>query len=46
MKRTSTANWKGTGKDGKGTLSSASTVLKQYAIFIQLTVCRGGWYQS
>jgi osmotically inducible protein OsmC len=27
MKRTSTANWKGTGKDGKGTLSSASTVL-------------------
>lgn len=28
MKRTSTANWKGSGKDGKGTLSSASTVLK------------------
>jgi len=27
MKRTSTANWKGSGKDGKGTLSSASTVL-------------------
>jgi len=27
MKRTSTANWKGTGKDGQGTLSSASTVL-------------------
>jgi len=27
MKRTSTANWKGTGKEGKGTLSSASTVL-------------------
>ena len=27
MKRTSTANWKGTGKDGKGTLTSASTVL-------------------
>src|SRR6266702_2773034 len=27
MKRTSTANWRGTGKDGKGTLSSASTVL-------------------
>ena len=27
MKRTSIANWKGTGKDGKGTLSSASTVL-------------------
>jgi osmotically inducible protein OsmC len=27
MKRTSTANWKGTGKEGKGILSSASTVL-------------------
>ncbi len=27
MKRTSTANWKGSGKDGKGLLSSASTVL-------------------
>ncbi|HEV8515685.1 MAG TPA: OsmC family protein [Cyclobacteriaceae bacterium] len=27
MKRTSTANWKGTGKEGKGTLTSASTVL-------------------
>ena len=27
MKRTSTANWKGSGKDGKGTVSSASTVL-------------------
>jgi lipoyl-dependent peroxiredoxin len=27
MKRTSTANWRGTGKDGKGTLTSASTVL-------------------
>jgi lipoyl-dependent peroxiredoxin len=27
MKRTSTANWKGTGKEGKGVLSSASTVL-------------------
>lgn len=27
MKRTATANWKGTGKEGKGTLSSASTVL-------------------
>ena len=27
MKRTSTANWRGTGKDGKGTLSSASAVL-------------------
>jgi len=27
MKRTSTANWKGSGKDGKGILSSASTVL-------------------
>jgi osmotically inducible protein OsmC len=27
MKRTSTANWRGTGKEGKGTLSSASTVL-------------------
>jgi osmotically inducible protein OsmC len=28
MKRTSTANWKGSGKEGKGTLSSASTVLQ------------------
>jgi lipoyl-dependent peroxiredoxin len=28
MKRTATANWKGTGKEGKGLLSSASTVLK------------------
>src|SRR6267154_4845230 len=27
MKRTCTPNWKGTGKDGKGTLTSASTVL-------------------
>ncbi|HLZ15782.1 MAG TPA: OsmC family protein [Cyclobacteriaceae bacterium] len=27
MRRTATANWKGTGKEGKGTLSSASTVL-------------------
>ena len=27
MKRTATANWKGTGKEGKGTLSTASTVL-------------------
>lgn len=27
MKRTATANWKGTGKEGKGTLTSASTVL-------------------
>lgn len=31
MKRTSTANWKGTGKDGKGTLTSASTVLNNTA---------------
>jgi lipoyl-dependent peroxiredoxin len=29
MKRTATANWKGTGKDGKGVLSSASTVLNK-----------------
>lgn len=27
MKRTATANWKGTGKEGKGVLSTASTVL-------------------
>jgi osmotically inducible protein OsmC len=27
MKRTATANWKGTGKDGKGVVSTASTVL-------------------
>jgi osmotically inducible protein OsmC len=27
MKRTATANWKGSGKEGKGTLSTASTVL-------------------
>ena len=27
MKRNATANWKGTGKEGKGTLTSASTVL-------------------
>ena len=27
MKRSATANWKGTGKEGKGTLTSASTVL-------------------
>ncbi len=27
MKRTSSANWKGSGKDGKGLLSSASNVL-------------------
>jgi lipoyl-dependent peroxiredoxin len=27
MKRTATANWKGTGKDGKGFVSTASTVL-------------------
>jgi osmotically inducible protein OsmC len=29
MKRTATANWKGTGKDGKGVLSTASTVLNK-----------------
>jgi osmotically inducible protein OsmC len=28
MKRTATANWKGSGKEGKGNLSTASTVLK------------------
>lgn len=27
MKRTATANWKGNGKDGKGVVSTASTVL-------------------
>lgn len=27
MKRTATANWKGSGKEGKGTVSTASTVL-------------------
>lgn len=27
MKRNATANWKGTGKEGKGTVSTASTVL-------------------
>ena len=29
MKRTAVANWKGSGKEGKGTLSTQSTVLKQ-----------------
>jgi lipoyl-dependent peroxiredoxin len=29
MKRTATANWKGTGKDGKGIVSTASTVLNK-----------------
>lgn len=29
MKRTATANWKGSGKDGKGVLSTASTVLNK-----------------
>lgn len=29
MKRTAVANWKGSGKDGKGTLSTQSTVLKE-----------------
>ena len=29
MKRTGTANWKGTGKEGKGTVSTQSGVLKQ-----------------
>lgn len=28
MKRTATANWKGSGKEGKGVVSTASTVLK------------------
>jgi osmotically inducible protein OsmC len=28
MKRTATANWKGSGKEGKGVLSTQSTVLK------------------
>lgn len=28
MKRTSTANWKGSGKDGKGTMSTASGLIK------------------
>jgi osmotically inducible protein OsmC len=27
MKRTATANWKGTGKEGKGVVSTASTIL-------------------
>jgi osmotically inducible protein OsmC len=27
MKRSATANWKGTGKEGKGVVSTASTVL-------------------
>jgi osmotically inducible protein OsmC len=29
MKRTATANWQGTGKDGKGTLTSQSTILNK-----------------
>jgi len=29
MKRTATANWKGSGKDGKGVLTTASTVLNK-----------------
>ncbi|QLH33059.1 MAG: OsmC family protein [Cyclobacteriaceae bacterium] len=29
MKRTATANWKGTGKEGKGVVSTASTVLNK-----------------
>lgn len=29
MKRTATANWKGTGKDGNGVVSTASTVLNK-----------------
>lgn len=29
MKRTATANWKGSGKEGKGTVSSQSGVLKE-----------------
>ena len=29
MKRTATANWKGTGKEGKGLVSTASTVLNK-----------------
>jgi lipoyl-dependent peroxiredoxin len=29
MKRTAVANWKGSGKEGKGTLSTQSTVLKE-----------------
>lgn len=29
MKRTATANWKGTGKEGKGGVSTASTVLNK-----------------
>src|SRR4051812_40265987 len=29
MKRTANANWKGTGKEGKGTLSTQSTVLNK-----------------
>ena len=28
MKRTATANWKGSGKEGKGNVTTASTVLK------------------
>jgi lipoyl-dependent peroxiredoxin len=28
MKRSATANWKGSGKEGKGTVSTTSTVLK------------------
>jgi len=31
MKRTADANWQGTGKDGKGTLSTQSTVLSNTA---------------
>jgi osmotically inducible protein OsmC len=29
MKRNATANWKGSGKEGKGTLTTQSTVLKE-----------------
>ena len=37
MKRSATANWKGTGKEGKGTLSTQSGVLKnsQYSYKIR-----------
>jgi hypothetical protein len=32
MNRNATANWKGTGKDGKGTLTTQSTVLNNLII--------------
>ena len=42
MKRTATAIWKGTGKDGKGTLTTQSTTLNNTQWSTFMTALRAG----